>query len=113
MKPSRKVQNMASNVPTKIFAKNTINLNDLNFYVMCSSTSSSGAMPNFQYASFPGGPGLPSVSIQMGSIPPGIPVPPGMFGAGQLGSLFGNLMGMIANPKKYKNITIDNSNPVS
>nr|XP_034301238.1 large proline-rich protein BAG6 isoform X3 [Crassostrea gigas] len=56
------------------------------------SSSTTGPIPNFQFASFPGGPGIPAgVSIQMGSIP-GMPLP-GMFGPGQIGNLIGNLMG--------------------
>ncbi|XP_061164391.1 large proline-rich protein BAG6-like isoform X3 [Saccostrea echinata] len=57
------------------------------------SSSSSGIPPNFQFAQFPGGPGIPSVSIQMGGLPAGIPFPPGMFGAGQIGNMLGNMMG--------------------
>lgn len=59
------------------------------------NSSTTGPRPNFQFASFPGGPGIPAgVSIQMGSIPPGMPVP-GMFGPGQIGNLIGNLIGIV------------------
>ncbi|XP_022320209.2 large proline-rich protein BAG6-like isoform X3 [Crassostrea virginica] len=54
-----------------------------------SSTSSTGPRPNFQFASFPGGPGI---SIQMGSIP-GIPMGPGMFPPGNFGNILGSLIG--------------------
>ncbi|XP_062589985.1 large proline-rich protein BAG6-like isoform X2 [Saccostrea cucullata] len=58
-----------------------------------SSSSTSGLPPNFHFAQFPGGPGMPSVSIQMGGLPAGVPFPPGMFGAGQIGNVLGNMIG--------------------
>lgn len=67
-------------------------INSLN---MDFDSSTTGPIPNFQFASFPGGPGIPAgVSIQMGSIP-GMPLP-GMFGPGQIGNLIGNLMGLLS-----------------